>query len=46
VPSLLAGVAGPDQATVGMAGMAGIVLVCVAPSIATVLWWQRADQDR
>jgi ABC-2 type transport system permease protein len=46
VPSLISGVAGPDQATPGSAGILSVVLVGVAASTATVLWWQHADHDR
>ena len=46
VPSLLSGVAGPDQATATPAGIASVLLVALAASAATVLWWQHADHDR
>lgn len=46
VPSLLSGVAGPDQATPGAVGIGSVLLVGAAASTATVLWWQRADHDR
>ena len=46
VPSLMSGVAGPDQATPGVAGITSVLVVGVAASTATVLWWQRADHDR
>lgn len=46
VPSLLSGVAGPDQTGAGLAGVASVVLVGLAASIATVAWWQHADHDR
>jgi len=46
VPSLLSGVAGPDQATASGWGIASVVLVGVAASTATVLWWRHADHDR
>ena len=46
VPSLLSGVAGPDQATTGPAGILSVALVGLAASAATVVWWQRADHDR
>lgn len=46
VPSLMSGVAGPDEATPGPAGVVIVIVVGVAASAATVLWWQRADHDR
>ncbi len=46
VPSLMSGVAGPDQATPGPAGILSVIIVGVLASTATVLWWQRADHDR
>lgn len=46
VPSLLSGVAGPDEATASPAGIASVALVALAASAATVLWWQHADHDR
>jgi len=46
VPSLMSGVAGPDQATPGIGGILSVVVVGVAASTATVLGWQRADHDR
>ena len=46
VPSLMSGVAGPDQATPGAAGILSVIAVGTAASTATVLWWQHADHDR
>jgi ABC-2 type transport system permease protein len=46
VPSLMSGVAGPDQATPGAGSIAGVVVVGLAACTVTVLWWQRADHDR
>ena len=46
VPSLLSGVAGPEQARPGAWGSAGVVLVGVVAGVATGIWWQRADHDR
>jgi ABC-2 type transport system permease protein len=46
VPSLLGGIAGPDQAGPGGWGIAEVVLVGAAASIATVVWWERADHSR
>ena len=43
VPALLSGVAGPGQASSGAVGIAGVVVVGVAASVATVVWWERAD---
>ena len=46
VPSLLSGVAGPEQAGPGWPGISCVVVVGVAASVTTVLWWERADHDR
>ncbi len=46
VPSLMSGVAGPDQATPGASGVLSVLVVGVAASTGTVLWWQHADHDR
>lgn len=46
VPSMLSGVAGPEQAGPGALSIAGVVVVGVAASAATVLWWERADHNR
>lgn len=46
VPSLLSGVGGSDQTSAGLPGVASVALVGLAASVATVLWWQRADHDR
>ena len=46
VPSLTSGVAGPDQGTPGITGIVSVIVVGTLASIATVLWWQRADHDR
>ncbi|HEY8720651.1 ABC transporter permease [Pengzhenrongella sp.] len=46
VPSLLSGVAGPDQAAPGPGSIAVVVLVGVAASVATARWWERADHNR
>ncbi len=46
VPSLLSGVAGPDQSGPGLLGMAGVAVVGVAASVATAIWWRHADQDQ
>ena len=46
VPSMLSGVAGPEQAGPGAWSIAGVVVVGVAGSAATALWWERADHNR
>jgi ABC-2 type transport system permease protein len=46
VPSLLSGVAGPEQAGPGPWSIAGVLVVGTAASVATVLWWEHADHDR
>ncbi len=46
VPSLLSGVAGPDQSSPGLLSMAGVVVVGVGASVATGVWWRHADQDQ
>lgn len=46
VPSLMSGVAGPDQPTPGPAGILSVIVVGLVASSATVVWWQRADHDR
>lgn len=46
VPSLLSGVAGPEQAGPGPLSIAGVIFVGAAASVATVIWWERADHNR
>ncbi len=46
VPSLLSGVAGPEQAGPGAVSIAGVVVAGAAASAATVVWWEHADHDR
>ena len=46
VPSLLSGTAGPEQASPGALGIAEVVVVGVAASVATVVWWEQADHNR
>ena len=46
VPALLSGAAGPDHAPPGGMAIAGVVLVGLAASAASALWWERADHDR
>ncbi len=42
----MSGVAGPEQATPGVAGIVSVLVVGAAACTATILWWQRADHDR
>ena len=46
VPALYTGMAGPDQPPPGPLGYTLVILVGVASTTATVLWWQRADHTR
>jgi len=46
VPSLLSGVAGPDQGYPGPLSIVGVVVVGAAASAAIAIWWERADHDR
>ncbi len=46
VPSLLSGVAGPEQAGPGAWSIGGVVVLGAAASAATMIWWQRADHNR
>lgn len=46
VPGLFSGLAGPDQVSPGLLGVALVVLVGAAGVAATALWWRNADQDR
>ena len=46
VPSLLSGIAGPDQAHASAVGITGVLLVGVAASAATVIWWEHADHSQ
>lgn len=46
VPSLLSGVAAPDQAHANLAGVTSVLLVGVAASVATMIWWEHADHHR
>jgi ABC-2 type transport system permease protein len=46
VPSLLSGVAGPEQPRPGLWGIAGVLIVGIAAALATASWWQHADHDR
>ena len=44
VPAILAGAGGAEVEPVGPGGIAIVVLTAVAGLIATVAWWERADQ--
>ena len=44
VPALLAGAGGPEIEPVSVGGVAVVVLVASAGLVATMAWWQRADQ--
>lgn len=44
VPAILAGAGGAEVEPVTMAGVAIVVLTAAAGLIATVAWWERADQ--
>jgi len=46
VPSLLGGIAGPDQAGPDLWGIAEVVVVGMTASVATAVWWERADHGR
>ena len=44
VPALLAGAGGTAVEPVTLGGVLGVVLVATAGLVATVVWWERADQ--
>jgi ABC-2 type transport system permease protein len=46
VPSLVGGLAGPDQPAIGWASIAGVVVTSALCASATVIWWERADHSR
>lgn len=46
IPSLLSGVAGPDQSSASVRSLGSVAVVGSASGVATLLWWQRADHDR
>ena len=46
VPGVYSGLAGADRPTVGPLGFTLVALVALAGLIATMAWWQRADQSR
>jgi len=45
VPALLSGAAGADTAQLGLHSYVMVLLAFVAGVVATLLWWQRADQS-
>ena len=44
VPALVSGVAGPDAEVVSAGGVAIVAVTAFLGLVATLLWWQRADQ--
>lgn len=46
VPSLLSGVAGPQQAAPGVLSITAVALLGITANLATVLWWEHADHSR
>ena len=44
VPALVSGMAGPDAEAVSAAGVAIVAVTALLGLLATLLWWQRADQ--
>jgi ABC-2 type transport system permease protein len=44
VPAVVTGVAGPDAEAVSAGGVAIVVVTAFLGLVATLLWWQRADQ--
>ncbi len=46
VPALLSGAAGPDAAQLGLHSYVVVLVAFLAGVVATLLWWQRADQSR
>lgn len=44
VPALLSGAAGPERAVLGPWSWAAVAAVFAAGTVATIAWWQRADQ--
>lgn len=45
VPAILAGAGGPEVEPVTVGGVAVVVLVALAGLVATMAWWERADQS-
>lgn len=46
VPALYAGMAGPDYAHMGPISYALVILTGLAGLVATLIWWERADQTQ
>jgi ABC-2 type transport system permease protein len=46
VPALLSGAAGPEAATLSLHSYLVVLAAFAAGTLATVLWWQSADQSR
>lgn len=46
VPALHAGITGPGQLTPTLIGYMSVLAVAAVSVVATVVWWQRADQTR
>lgn len=46
VPGILSGAGGPEQATPGLPGVVGVLLVGALAVAATLAWWDRADHAR
>lgn len=44
VPALLSGAAGPDAEAVSAGGIAIVILTALVGLVATLAWWERADQ--
>jgi ABC-2 type transport system permease protein len=44
VPALVSGLAGPDAEVVSAGGVAIVAVTAFLGLLATLLWWQRADQ--
>ena len=44
VPAIVTGAAGPDAEPVSLGGVAIVVLTALAGLLATLVWWERADQ--
>jgi ABC-2 type transport system permease protein len=44
VPALYSGMAGPDYATPGPASLVIVLFTCVLGLVATIVWWEFADQ--
>ena len=44
VPALVSGLAGPDAEAVSASSVAILIVTAFLGLVATLLWWQRADQ--